>query len=61
MAKRLYRQLDDTTKNKISKALVGKKKSEHTKRLISRKMTEYWKTIKDRPQQLSMDEYLKDE
>lgn len=58
MAKRLYRQLDSTIKSKISQSLKGKPKSDMVKRKISQSMTEYWKTIGNKPQPLTMDEYL---
>ena len=61
MAKRLYRQLNNTTKNKISQSLKGKPKSEQVRQKISQSMMEYWKTIGDKPQPMTMDEYLNGE
>lgn len=47
--KRQYRQLDDTTKQKISQALKNRSKSMTHKENISNGMKEYWKGIHNKP------------
>ena len=42
---RIYRELTDLTKTKISHAMKGKVKSEAHKQAISKAMKEYWQTI----------------
>lgn len=48
--KRQYRQLADTTKQKISQALRGRTKSETHAQSISNGLKNYWKQIPDKPQ-----------
>lgn len=43
--KRLYRELNDITKQKISQTLKGRSKSELHKENISQGLKNYWKTI----------------
>ena len=57
--KRQYRQLSDETKNKISTSTRNKPKSEMHKKLIQQSMLSYWRSVKDKPEDLSMDDYLK--
>ena len=57
--KRQYRQLSDETKNKISTSTRHKPKSEIHKKRIQQSMLSYWRSVKDRPEDLSMDDYLK--
>ena len=47
--KRQYRQIDDTTKMKISLTSRNKPKSEQHKLHISQGMEEYWRTVPNRP------------
>lgn len=56
--KRQYRQLSDETKNRISTSTKNKPKSEMHKRRIQQSMLDYWRTVKDRPEDLSMDDFL---
>lgn len=57
--KRQYRQLSDETKNKISNSNRNKPKSEIQKQRIRQAMIQYWKTVPNKPNSLSMDDYLK--
>ena len=56
--KRQYRQLSDETINKIRNSAKNKPKSEIHKRRIQQSMLDYWRTVKDRPEDLSMDDFL---
>lgn len=47
--KRQYRELDDTTKEKISRSSQGKPKSDLHKQHISQAMVDYWKTVPHKP------------
>jgi len=49
--KRQWRELEDTTKEKISKALRGKSKSSFHKENIRRSMLDYWRTVEHKPTQ----------
>ena len=49
--KRLWRELEDSTKEKISKALKGKSKSSFHKENIRRSMLDYWRTVEHKPTQ----------
>ena len=55
---RQYRQLSDETKNKISTSAKNKPKSEAHKRRIQQSMLRYWQTVPNKPDSLSMDDYL---
>lgn len=57
--KRQYRQLSDETKSKISNSNRNKPKSEIQKQRIRQAMIQYWKTVPDKPNSLSMDDYVK--
>lgn len=57
--KRQYRQLSDETKAKISNSNRNKPKSEIQKKRIQQSMIQYWKTVPNKPNNLSMDDYLK--
>lgn len=46
---RVYRQMDDATKLRISQRLRGRSMSETHKQAISDGMKDYWKTIPNRP------------
>ena len=56
--KRQYRQLSDETKNKISTSAKNKPKSEEHKRRIQQSMLRYWQTVPNKPDSLTMDDYL---
>ncbi len=56
--KRKYRQLSDETINKIRNSAKNKPKSEIHKKHIQQSMLSYWRSVKDRPDDLSMDDYL---
>ena len=43
--KRQYRELDYTTKEKISRSTIGVKKSDLHKQHISQAMKDYWKGV----------------
>ena len=49
--KRIYRELSDETKAKISNSSKGKPKSASHKIHISQAMCAYWKTIPHKPQE----------
>ena len=49
--KRQWRELEDSTKEKISKALRGKSKSSFHKENIRRSMLDYWRTVEHKPNQ----------
>lgn len=57
--KRQYRQLSDETKNKISNSNKNKPKTEIQKQRIRQAMIQYWKTVPNKPNSLSMVDYLK--
>lgn len=46
---RIFRQMDDATKFRISQRLRGRSMSETHKQAISDGMKAYWKTIPNRP------------
>ena len=56
--KRQYRQLSDETKNKISNSIKNKPKTETHKRHIQQAMLRYWSTVLNKPESLTMDDYL---
>lgn len=47
--KRQYRELNDSTKQKISNSSRNKPKSEQHKQHISQAMIDYWQTVPNRP------------
>ena len=47
--KRQYRQMDDTTKQKISRALRGRTKSATHAQSISDGLKNYWKQVPNKP------------
>lgn len=47
--KRMYRELPDETKQKISNATKGRSKSQNHRIHISQSMLKYWQTIPNRP------------
>lgn len=48
--KRIYRQLDDTTKRKIADSMANRPKSDLHKQRISDALRKYWQTIPNKPQ-----------
>lgn len=56
--KRIYRELDADTKQKISRATIGKAKSAAHKQHISQSMKRYWSSIPHKPQQTTMNDLL---
>ena len=56
--KRQYRQLSDETKNKISTSTKNKPKSAAHKQRIQQSMLRYWQTVPNKPESLTMDDYL---
>ena len=49
--KRQWRELEDSTKNKISRALKGKSKSSYHKEHIRQSMLNYWSQVEHKPTQ----------
>ena len=49
--KRQWRELEDTTKEKIGNALRGKPKSSYHKEHIRQSMLDYWRTVEQKPTQ----------
>jgi hypothetical protein len=49
--KRQWRELEDSTKEKISKAMKGKVKSFNHKEHIRQSMLDYWRTVEHKPTQ----------
>lgn len=48
--KRKWRELDDATRERISRSTQGKPKSEQHKHRISQAMKDYWGQVPHRPQ-----------
>lgn len=48
---RIYRDLEDDVKRRISQSLTGRPLSDQHKANISKSMTEYWKTIPNKPKE----------
>ncbi len=63
IGKRIYREMDNATKEKISKSSQGKPKSASHKFHISQAMTKYWQGIPHKPQPTPQndEEYEQDE
>ena len=51
---RLYREMDDATKLRISQRLRGRSMSETHKQAISNGMKAYWSTIPNKPTENNM-------
>ena len=47
---RLYRNLNDSTKMKISQSLKGRSKTEDHKQAIAQGLSNYWKHIPNKPE-----------
>ena len=56
--KRIYRELDAETKQKISVSSRGKAKTSSHKEHISQAMKRYWAGIPNKPQQTTMADLL---
>lgn len=57
--KRQWRELDDATRERISRSMKGRHKSEQCKMKISRALQDYWKTIPHRPKSgITMDDLI---
>ena len=56
--KRQYRQLSDETINKIRISMRNKPKTEIHKRHIQQSMLRYWNSVPNKPEDLSMDDFL---
>lgn len=50
MSKRVYRELDDETKRKISQAMKGRHKNYAHRQKISRSMKDYWRHVPNKPE-----------
>lgn len=49
MGKRIYRDVDDATKQKISQKMIGRSKSPSHIQAISDAMKRYWEKIPEKP------------
>ena len=49
MSKRVYRELDDETKRKISQSMKGRHKNYAHRQKISRSMKNYWRHVPNKP------------
>lgn len=56
--KRKFRELEDSTKQKISKASKGKAKSVNHRQHLSQALIRYWQGVPRRDEHLTMDEYF---
>ena len=56
--KRIYRELDADTKQKISVSSRGKAKTSSHKEHISQAMKKYWSTVPSKPKPTTMDDYF---
>lgn len=56
--KRIYRELDAKTKQKISVSSRGKAKTSSHKEHISQAMKKYWSTVPSKPKPTTMDDYF---
>ena len=56
--KRIYRELDAQTKQKISVSSRGKAKTSSHKEHISQAMKKYWSTVPSKPKPITMDDYF---
>ena len=56
--KRIYRELDAKTKQKISVSSKGKAKTSSHKEHISQAMKKYWSTVPSKPKPTTMDDYF---
>lgn len=56
--KRMYRELDDDVKKRISQSCKKKKKSTLHKQRLSQSLKNYWMGVGSRKDDLTMDEYF---
>jgi hypothetical protein len=56
--KRIYRELDAETRQKISVSSKGKAKTSSHKEHISQAMKRYWSSVPSKPKPISMDDYF---
>ncbi len=57
--KRQWRELDDVTRERISRSTQGKPKSELHKQRIRQAMKDYWQQVQHRPQSgITMDDLI---
>lgn len=56
--KRIYRELSDETKQKISSSSKGKPKSSSHKAALSKSLLQYWESIPNKPSQTTMDDLI---
>ena len=56
--KRIYKELDAKTKQKISVSSRGKAKTSSHKEHISQAMKKYWSTVPSKPKPTTMDDYF---
>lgn len=56
--KRIYRELDAETRQKISVSSKGKAKTSSHKEHISQAMKRYWSTVPSKPKPTTMDDYF---
>lgn len=56
--KRIYRELDDEVKAKISQSTKGKAKTISHKKHLSQSLKRYWEGIPHRPEHTTMDDLL---
>lgn len=57
--KRQWRELDNATRERISRSTQGKAKSEQHKQRISQAMKDYWQQVPHRPQSgITMDDLI---
>ncbi len=57
--KRQWRELDDVTRERISRSTQGKHKSELHKQRIKKSLEDYWKTVPHRPKSgITMDNLI---
>ena len=53
--KRIYREMDDTTKMRISQRLKNRTLSDSHKQAIADSMRKYWETVPSKPQEKNND------
>ena len=55
MTKRLYREMDDATKMRISQRLKGRTMTDSHKQAIANSMKKYWETVPNKHQEKNND------
>ena len=56
--KRIYRELSDETRAKISKATTQKPKSASHKAHLSQSLKRYWRSVPHKPEHTTMDDLI---